>query len=233
MDTKKIQSRPVDYRPDEKFIEYGPEALTGAELLAIILRTGSSGMPSVELAENILLNRRENREDVLEILRVDFEDLVKIRGIGKVKALQIKAVAELSRRIATSSRRSSLSFNNPDTIADYYMESMRHLEREEVLLIMLDSSCGLIKDVVLTKGTVNASLFSPREIFIEALKYQAVNIILLHNHPSGNTVPSRADIDGTKNVYTMGQILGIHLLDHIIIGDRVYLSMNKEGLINE
>ncbi|MGI6071975.1 MAG: RadC family protein [Lachnospiraceae bacterium] len=229
---KTIKSMQADYRPDEKFIKYGPEALTCAELLAIILRTGVSGMSSLELTKELLYNEESRNEDVLGILRIRLEDLMKIKGIGKVKALQIKAVAELSCRIARSRAAEGLSFTEPETIADYYMEQMRHQKTERVVLLLLNSACRLIKDMVISQGTVNYSPFSPREIYLQALKHEAVSVILLHNHPSGDVKPSKADIEGTNHVYDAGKMLGINLLDHIIIGDGIYFSFKEKGLIN-
>ena len=228
-----IKQMQKDYRPDEKFLSRGADALTSAELLAIILRTGARGEPSVEVARKLLYSETTGCEEVHRILDLDLEELLKVKGVGTVKALQIKAVAELARRIALSSRGTNEVFDSPDTIAGFYMEEMRHLKKEVVVLMLLDSACSLIKDIRLSTGTVNISLFSAREIFMEALKYGAVNIVLLHNHPSGNCTPSAADINATRNIKNMGNQLGIPLLDHIIIGDKKYLSFKEEGFFNE
>lgn len=228
-----IKQLEPEYRPYEKFLKYGPEALTGAELLAIIIKAGAEGVPSVDLAKEILHSDITGDEDLNNIFDLEFEDLTRIRGIGKVKALQIKALAELSKRIAVSSARKRLKLTDPGTIAEYFYEQLRHKKCETVLILMLNSSCELIKEVTLSEGTVNRSLFSPREIYIAALRCEAVNIILLHNHPSGSPKPSSADVAGTIRVLEAGQIIGINLLDHIIIGDRLYFSMRKEGYFNE
>ena len=220
-----------EYRPDEKFLRFGPKALTNAELLAIILRTGSSEEHSVELAGRILHSGLSGTENILNILDLEIRDLMTIKGVGRVKALQIKAVAELSERIHNESTRHSLVFTEPETVAAHYMERLRHLKKEVVLLLALNSACALLKESIISEGTVNSSLFSPREIFLEALGCEAVNIILLHNHPSGSPEPSRADITGTKQVAQAGKIIGIGLLDHIIIGDNVYCSLKEEGHI--
>ena len=222
-----------DNRPDEKFLRLGPAALTEAELLGIILRTGSDEKHSVQLAEEILCKNSYESQDVLNILDLNMDELKKIKGVGTVKALQIKAVAELSLRIATTSKRKSLLMSDPNSIAQYYMEQLRHNKREVVVLLMLNSACELIKDEIISQGTVNAALFSPREIFLEALKNEAVNIIIIHNHPSGSVRPSKNDIEGTKRIKMAGEILGIALLDHIIIGDRKYTSFQESGLINQ
>ncbi len=233
MNTLTIKQMQPDYRPDEKFLKFGAKALTGAELLAIIIRTGSMDETSVDLCSRILRDENSDCENVLKLLDLDLTRLLKVKGIGRVKALQIKAVAELSERISKACKTTALSFNHPKTIADYYMEQMRHLKREEVILLLLNTKCDLIKEIPLSAGTVNASVFSPREIFLEALKYEASNVILLHNHPSGNPAPSRNDILATKRVKESGDLMGIMLVDHIIIGDKQYISLREEGYLNE
>ena len=227
---KTIKDLGLDLRPDEKFIKYGPKSLSDAELLAIIIRSGSSDEHCVELADKIL-SVNSKTSSLLNLCNLSFEDLIKIKGIGKVKALQIKAVFEISKRISKTVKRKSLILNNPKTIADYFYEELRHLDREVVILLMVDSAGSLIKEKVMTKGTVNASLLSPREIFCDALKEGAVNIILLHNHPSGEVSPSKMDINCTMKVKEAGEIIGIRLLDHIIIGDNKYLSFREQNIV--
>ncbi|MCF0142088.1 MAG: DNA repair protein RadC [Parasporobacterium sp.] len=222
---------PWDLRPDERFIKLGPAALTDAELLAIILRCGSKELSSVDLARNILYSEPGGRENIITIFDYEIEDLKKIKGIGQVKALQIKAVGELSSRIARSNARKALKFNDPKSIADYYMEQLRHLKKEVVVLLMLNSSGELIKELVMSSGTVNSSLIPVREIFIDSLRYEAVNIIILHNHPGGSVTPSDSDISSTERLVQAGKIISIPLLDHIIIGDMQYFSFREEGLL--
>ena len=154
-----------------------------------------------------------------------------IPGVGTVKAIQLKCIGELSRRMARQKAKERLSFNAPDTIAEYYMEELRHLEQEVLLCMMLDTKNHLLGEKRMFLGTVNASLVSPRELFLEALRYQAVNIILVHNHPSGDPTPSREDVLITQRVHQGGELIGIHLLDHIIIGEHTYMSFReKESL---
>ena len=222
-----------EYRPDEKFLNYGPGALSDAELLAIILRTGSTEYHSVDLARNILSLNGDDHISILNIFQYEFEELLRIRGIGKVKAIQIKAIAEISLRIAQSQARPHLVFDHPEKVAEYYMEQLRHRKKETVVLLMLNSACELIRESIVSTGTVNTSLVSPREVFIEALRYEAVQIILLHNHPSGNPHPSLADTQMTENIRDIGCLMGIQLLDHIIIGDNRYYSYRESGFFNE
>ncbi|MCF0228086.1 MAG: DNA repair protein RadC [Parasporobacterium sp.] len=233
MHNNTIKNLLPENRPDEKFINYGPKALSDAELLAIILRTGSAELSSVELARKILTHSGNDNISILNIFDYDFEQLIKIKGIGKVKAIQILAISELSLRISQSRVRSRLVFNDPETVSNYYMEQLRHEKRETVVLLLLDSACRLIKEHVLSTGTVNASITSARDIFITALKFEAVWMILLHNHPSGNCSPSVADKEFTEEIYNAGRLIGIKLLDHIIIGDNTYFSFREKELIHE
>lgn len=222
-----MKNIPEEERPYEKCIAKGAAALSDAELLAVILRTGSRGESALELSRNVLA---QNRSGLLGIYHMSISDLQKIRGLGKVKAVQIKCVAELSRRIAKAGFSESVAFSDPFAVAEYYMEELRHEEQELLMLVMLNSKGRLIQDQVISKGTVNASLVSPREIFIEALRHQAVSILLLHNHPSGIPDPSREDLLLTERVRQAGAMLGIELLDHIIIGDRKSVSLREHGL---
>lgn len=227
---KNMKELPKEEQPYEKFQLSGPEQLSDAELLAIILRTGTKGVSSVSLAEDILnLSTQEKGLHSLQYLSIN--ELMHLKGVGQVKAVQIKCIGELSRRIAKSTARKKLNFQDPETIASYYMEDLRHQEQEMLFLMMLDTQNALLGDLMISKGTVNASLISPREIFLTALKFQAVHIVLVHNHPSGNPTPSQEDIRITKRIQLAGEMLGVHLIDHIIIGDRNFCSLCKEQLL--
>lgn len=215
-------------RPYEKFLLKGPEALTDSELLAIIIRTGTYNMTSVELSDAVLSMSKSN--NILGITHLSLKELQSIKGIGLVKATQIKCVAELSRRISKGNIPLDKEFISPEIIANYYMEDLRHLETERLLVVMLNTKHRFLGDFELSKGTVNASMASPREAFIEALRTGAVYIILLHNHPSGDPTPSREDVVTTKRMKEAGNIIGINLIDHIIIGDNKYISLKQIGL---
>lgn len=223
-----MKSIPKEERPYEKCLSKGAESLSDAELLAVILRTGSKGESALELSRKVLAQNGEGN-GLLGIYHMSISDLLKVRGLGKVKAIQLKCVAELSKRISRSTFSDGISFNNPVVVAEYYMEELRHQEQEILILVMVNSKGRLIKDQVISKGTVRASLISPREIFIEAIRHQAVNILLLHNHPSGVPDPSEEDIALTMRVKEAGSLIGIELLDHIIIGDRQAVSMREQG----
>ena len=157
--------------------------------------------------------------------------LKKIHGIGRVKALQIVCIVELSKRLSKASAIKGLDFSSAAKIAEYYMEDLRHHQQEHMKLLMLNTKARLIGETDISKGTVNASLVSPRELFIEALQKNAVSIILLHNHPSGDPTPSKEDILITKRIKEAGNLIGIELLDHIIIGNNCYTSLAEKNLV--
>ena len=227
---RNIKELPLSERPYEKFLQNGVTALNDSELLAIILRTGTRGISSITLSKEVL-NFHNSYQGLIGLQHLSVEQLKTIKGIGMVKAVQLKCIGELSRRIAKSMAQEQLSFNHPQTIASYYMEDMRHLEQEVLTCIMLDTKNSFLGDIMISKGTVNASLVSAREIFLNALKHQAVNIILLHNHPSGNPYPSDEDINVTKQIQAAGDLIGIKLLDHIIIGDQKYVSFCEDHIL--
>ena len=227
---KKMKELPLYDRPYEKCRMYGAEALTDSELLAIILRSGTKDCSSIELADRIY-HLHPVHHGIIGLPYLSYKALTSIKGVGMVKAVQILCIVELAKRLSIAEAKKRLKLTSPASIADYYMESMRHLQKEELLVMMLDGKNQLIKDSVLTIGTVNASLVSPREIFLEALHYEAVNLILIHNHPSGDSTPSKQDIEVTNRILEAGKLIGIHLLDHIILGEHQYTSLYEQGLI--
>ncbi len=217
-------------RPYEKCLQNGAASLSDAELLAVILRSGIQGKNSLELART-LLQSDCGEDGLLNIHQLTFDKLKSIKGIGKVKAVQILCLSELAKRLSKAKAKERLSFTLPSSIADYYMEEMRHQKQEHMKLLMLNTKSKLIGETNISKGTVNAALVSPRELFIEALDKEAVSIILLHNHPSGDPAPSTNDILLTKRVKDAGALIGVELLDHIIIGNNCYMSFSESGLI--
>lgn len=225
---EKVRQRDLPY---EKFLRLGPECLTESELLAIILRTGTRDKSALELAQEVLALADPSREVLLGLYDIPLDRLMQINGIGQVKAVKLKCLTELSRRIASATARERVSLHEPCTVADYYMEQPRHRKTESVILVSVDARSRLLGDCVMSSGSATMSLISPREIFLEALRQQAVSIILVHNHPSGDPSPSRADVELTGQLVGMGQMLGIPLLDHIIIGDNEYMSFREKGLI--
>lgn len=227
---RRMKDLPESERPYEKCQIYGVDSLTDAELLAVIIRTGTRNCQSVELARQVL-SISGQYEGILSIHHVTMENLLELKGIGQVKATQILCVAELAKRLAKASVDTRQQFHSPKEVADAYMESMRHLEKEEVRLLLFDGKHRLIKESTISVGTVNASICNSREVFIEALNAKAVHMILLHNHPSGDPTPSGEDLRITKKLQEGADMIGISLSDHIIIGEHCYTSFKEKGLI--
>ena len=219
--------------PYEKFITYGSKSLTDSELLAILLRTGTRGINARELGEKVLAETARYGNGLLGLYHIPLQELMKLEGIGRVKAIQLKAIAELSTRISQAKAKNKLSFHNPYSIADYYMERFRHETVEYIMLLLFDSALHLIKEIILSKGTVHASLLSPREVYIHAFQEQAASIMLLHNHPGGNPTPSENDLTVTQRIIQSGILVDIPLLDHIIIGDNSYFSFQESKLMTD
>jgi len=229
MDRLTVKELPLSDRPYEKLEKYGAGGLSDAELLAIIIKSGNQEETSVQVAQRII---KEN--DIgcgLRFLNdVTINELMKIKGIGKVKAIQLKAVCELGRRINNKALLQGESITNPKQVADYFMEDMSELKQEILKVMILDTKNKLIKSEVISKGSLNKNIIEPREIFSCAIRFSGAFIIVAHNHPSGDPTPSNADIEFTKNIEKAGEIIGIDLLDHIVIGNGKYISMRSEGL---
>lgn len=224
-----LRNLPTMEQPYEKCLENGPESLFDAELLAVILRCGARGKTSLELAREIL-SLPGKEESLLGLYHCTRQELLQIRGVGEVKAIQLQCIGELSKRMAAAGARKGLCFHDPASIADYYMERLRHEDQEVLLCMMLDTKNQLLGEKEITRGTVNATMISPRELFLAALQFRAVHILLVHNHPSGIPEPSGDDITVTRQIRRAGEMLGITLLDHIIIGDHCYTSMLEQGI---
>jgi len=219
-----MKNLPESERPYEKYVRYGAEMLSDAELLAIILKSGTKKENSLDIARKLLEN---NHHNLLNLYDLSYHDLLRIPGIGPVKAIQLKAVAELSKRIATTKSGYHLNMNSPATIAAYYMEQLRHRKEEVLLCAFFDAKCHFLGDVIISKGSVDFAYVSPREIFRHAFDYEAVMFVLLHNHPSGDPMPSQDDIHVTYRIQKGAQILELQLVDHIIIGDNQYYSFKE------
>lgn len=220
---------PIEEQPFEKFRRAGIMSLTDQELLALIIRKGTKEVNCINLCVNVL---RKAGGNLAGICGLTESELCEMSGIGPVKAVQLIGICELARRIAKTKRSHDEPLDSAEKIADRYMEDMRHLKEERVLLLLLDSKFRLIKEVVIGIGSINQSILRPREIFVQALKNEAVHIILLHNHPSGDPTPSRADLAVTKKVLEVSALVGIPLEDHLVIGDCCYISLREENLID-
>lgn len=221
-----------DYEmPYERFVHRGAGSLTNAELLAVILRTGTRGVSALALAGQVLSLAGKDGCRLGSLCSLTMEDLQGLSGIGEVKAVKILALAEISRRIAAEKASENLAFSNPSSVAARYMEQLRHEKQERAVVLLLDSRLSLIREDTLSIGTVNMTLMSPRDVFSRALRCGAVNLVLLHNHPSGDPTPSDEDIIVTKRMQKAGELLDISLVDHIIIGDLCYSSMGELGYL--
>lgn len=227
----KKQAYQAQLLPYERFLRFGPENLTEAELLAIILRTGTRDCSALQLAEQVLALAKYPKEGLLGLYDVTLKELQDIKGIGQVKAVKLKCLTELSMRMSAATAREGIRFNSSGQVADYFMERLRHKRTECVTLVCLDAKGQMISEQKLSEGSVRMSLISPREIFLAALGCGAVNILLVHNHPSGDPTPSRADMELTANVKELGDKMDIPLLDHIVIGDNRYTSFKEASML--
>jgi DNA repair protein RadC len=230
MNNLRIADMAHEEKPCEKMIESGTEVMSDAELLAVILRCGTRDMSAIQLSQ-LLLNSHPVYKGLAGLNYMSFKSLTDIPGIGKAKACQIMALTELSRRMSSNSFKSDISLDSPSSVASYFMEKTRYLTRERLYALFMASNNSVIKEKLLSTGTINSSLVSPREVFVEALECNAVNVVLIHNHPSGDPQPSTEDISISKRIKSMGNELGIKLLDHVIIGDMRYVSLKEMGLI--
>lgn len=226
---KKEKKQLTQELPYERFLRFGPENMTEAELLAVIIRTGTKEKSALQLAEEVLRLAKYPKEGLLGLYDVELEDLKSIKGIGEVKAVKLKCLTELSGRMSTARATLGLSFHNSAQVAEYFMERLRHKTTECVILVCLDAKGQLLSERRLSEGSVRMSLLTPREVFLEALSQKAVNILLVHNHPSGDPTPSREDKRVTANIREMGEKLDVPLLDHVVIGDRQYVSFKEQN----
>ncbi len=227
-----MKNLPESERPYERLLKYGASSLSDAELIAILLKTGTKDENVVDIAKRLLLSITGNYSGLGNLMYMDYPDYIKIKGIGRVKAITLLAAVELGRRIALDKKESYVNFYKPSSVAEYFMDEMAPYEVEYFYMLLLDASNSLIAKIKISKGTVSETIASPRECMKEALRYGAVNIILMHNHPSGNPTPSRADILMTEKISKACALMDINLLDHIIIGSRCYVSMKEEGIID-
>lgn len=222
----KLKELPVMERPYEKLELYGPEKLTSAELLAIIIKTGTKEETAVQLAQRVLKINETNKSDDLTFLQdISITELTKIKGIGKVKAIQLLAVVELAKRINIPMNSNIIKVKNTADIVKLLMNEMRNEKRERVKLVLLNSKNVILKIKDISYGGSNFAYIEPKDILYEAIKMQAPRIILVHNHPSGDTTPSKSDYNITDRIYESASLMGIELLDHIIIGNNKYESV--------
>ena len=225
---KTIKELPASERPYEKFLSLGASGLSDADLLAIIIKTGTKDKSAVDIAQEILSGRHGN---LLNLYEMSYDELIQVSGIGQIKAIQLKAVAELSMRISKAKRARSIRMNTPVTIADYYMEQMRHLQQEVVICAYFDVKSRFLGDKFISKGSLSSSVVDISSVMRTALEKNASKIVLLLNHPSGDCTPSKDDIAVTDRLAEGSRIFSIELCDHIIIGDNEYYSFYENKII--
>lgn len=222
----KIKELPVMERPYEKLEEHGAESLSNAELLAIIIKTGTKDYTSVQIAQDLLKEDIE-KKGITFLNEMSIEELVLKKGIGRVKAIQLKAIAELALRANKPIKIIKQKILTPEDVSKILMPSLKNEKQEIIKTILLDAQNQIIKIVTNAIGGLSSSQIEAREIFREPIKVGAAKIILVHNHPSGNPSPSSADIDFTKTISKVGQIVGIQVLDHIVIGYDKIASLKR------
>lgn len=223
-----IKDLPVSERPREKLYSYGPESLSNAELLAIIIRTGHKQDTALDVAQRIL--SMDNR-GLTYLSEVSIEQLMEVKGIGKCKAAQILAAIEIGKRLSRWGAHEKTRVNSPVVLANLVMDEMRYLNKEHFRIAILDTKNQILSIENISIGTLNASIVHPRDVFYAAIRRNANSIILIHNHPSGDPEPSKEDISITNRLIQVGDLLGIKVLDHIIIGDNRYISFKEKNLI--
>ena len=225
----KIKELPISERPYEKLELYGEKALSEAELLAIIIKTGTKNETAVELAKRILgLNENINKNNLNFLREKSIEEFMQIKGIGKVKAIQLKALCEFASRMNKPLDYRKIKIKSPKDIVKVLQDEMKHLKTEQLKLVILNNSNEILKIQNITEGNTNMVAADAKNILCEVIKMQAPKIILIHNHPSGNLLPSQSDIEFTKKIKNASEILGIQMLDHIIITENGYTSIFYE-----
>lgn len=223
-----IKSWAEEDRPREKLSGQGRRALTDAELIAILIGSGNRDESAVELSKRILMHY-ENDLNVLG--RASIEELSKFKGIGEAKAISIIAALEIGRRRNDTEEKTPEFIGGSRDAYNFLKRFLVDLPHEEFWVLMLSQNCKILGKELISKGGINATIADPKVIFSAALRYSAVNIMLSHNHPSGNLKPSQADIDLTKKIAAAGRLLDIKVLDHLIITDSSYYSFADEGVI--
>lgn len=222
----KIKELPLSERPYEKLELYGAESLSNAELLAIIIKTGTKEQSAVSIAQEILkLKESTDKENLRFLQEISLKEFMQIKGIGKVKAIQLKAICELTKRISRPINNKKKTIKSPEDVAELLIPELRYEKREIAKVLILNSKNVILRIIDISLGGANFTCIEPRDVLSEAIKMQAPKIILVHNHPSGDAKPSNGDYNVTDRIYEAAELMGIKLLDHIIIGDGVYKSL--------
>lgn len=225
----KIKEMPLSERPYEKLELFGADSLSNAELLAIIIKTGTRNRSVVAIAQEVLnLGNSQNSESLRFMQDISINEFMKIEGIGKVKAIQLKAVSELTKRIARPINKQTIKIKAPKDVVELLMPELRYEKREIVKVLLLNAKNVIVKIINISLGGANFAYIEPKDVLAEAVKMEVPKIILVHNHPSGDSEPSKNDFYITDKVFEAAELLGIELLDHIVIGDGTYESILKK-----
>jgi DNA repair protein RadC len=221
-----IRDLPVEERPRERLLHHGPEALSTAELLAIILRTGSRSESALGLAERLVASFG----GVRQVAEATIAQLRAVKGVGQVKAVEIKAAIELGKRILAFSPETRPVIHSPADVGQLVMSELRHETREHFKALLLDTKNQVLRIATISVGSLNESIVHPRELYREAIRHSAAAVIVVHNHPSGDPTPSPEDIEVTLRLREAGRLIGIDFLDHVVIGDGRWVSLKERGL---
>ena len=225
-----MKELPNSERPYEKCEQFGPDVLSNAELLAVLIKSGTRERTSLSLAMEVL-QLHPAYKGLIGLHHLTQKDLMQISGIGRVKAIQILCAVELSRRLARECKSEAPYFCRPKQVAAYFMEYMRNWETEQLVAAYMGTSGRLLHYQVVFKGSIQSSMVQPRELLRLALLHDAAQYVVLHNHPTGDPTPSQEDVDVTRRLVSASDEIGISLTDHIIIGDNCYVSLKERGLI--
>lgn len=228
MNKIKLIDLPKEERPREKLLSKGASSLSNGELLAILLHSGTKEKSALDLANDILIKIKDL--DLMTLL-LNPNSLSSIKGIGPAKAATLIAAIELGLRLAQNPTKEKMIIDTPQKAASYAMPILRYKQQEHFYIMLLDTKKQMIAFKEVSVGIANAVLIHPREVFKIAIEYSAASIILFHNHPSGDVIPSKDDIDITKKFKQSGEILSINLIDHIIIGDNKFYSLKSENML--
>ncbi|MBQ3611030.1 MAG: DNA repair protein RadC [Firmicutes bacterium] len=225
-----IRKLPEGEKPREKLLKEGKEKLSNIEILAILIGSGSGGRSAMELAADII---SMDSSGIRYLAECKPEELSCIKGIGNAKACEILAAVELGKRLASMIPDEKPVIKSSSAIADIFMERMRYYKKEYFISLMINAKGQIIEEAEISIGDLCSSTTHPREVFVDAVRRSAGSVIFVHNHPSGDPMPSEMDIATTKRLMEAGSILGIPVLDHIIIGDGKYVSLRAMGIMEE
>lgn len=227
--TVMVRDLPKEDRPREKLIGRGAAALSDTELLAILLRTGTSSVSVLHLAEEVLAKYRD--KGLVAIMNMSPQEIATVHGVGLAKAATIVAAVELGRRLSTRAAQKTEKIEGPEDAARYMMPMLRYEQKEHFLVMLLDVRNRVIATSTISVGGLTSSIAHPREVFREAIRHSAAALILVHNHPSGDPSPSREDIQLTRQMMKAGDVMGIPVLDHIILANDEFISIKEANCL--